>query len=472
MSIFDPIEVQRVADWLDEGEALQAAATLLNSKHREHKAVRPLVIQCVRQLIEFAERAYAKSDLEIASKHSRIAERLLVLSGSDAEIASAIQVELENRKKQRIAEEEDLELGRQLHAAKRLQTAAEQLASVSHLDEAKRIIDRIGTGLKAYERSCDSCSEALEGENLDLARSWLEKAKGINKSGKRLPGLEAKIQTLAKSLHSEDAKIEQDRAISADDKGVILDFCSPEMNTLVLFGHSHVIGSAKSDGTLADIRIPSGQLHQQHGVICRHLSHSGVMNYWITPHPSYDNNYVTIERPDGNQQNLLKDGHARSDKLNHGDLIHLHGKPDRHESGSVTLRFSFQSFPENRTSTTLEFDHSGSTDDLNKPYFVCNRIQCKRVVLFDKKLHIGTQANNSSGSEEDDKSIEYLESYEKKCIVAVAHRGILKSRGQLGEVLDEDELEIPARLNCRLLFQKTYQHAPMTIRHTALSKAN
>ena len=473
MSIFDPIETQRIAEWLEKREALQAAETLLNLKSRDHKAVRPLVVQCVRQLIEFAENAYVNCDLETAAKHSRQAEALLTLSGSDAELAVAIQISLEQSKKRQKADEEDLELGRRLYSDKRLQTAIEQLTPIGHLDEAKRFIKRIETDFKAYERYCDNCNEALEYKEIDQAKQWLQKAKQVNASGSQIPSLESSVKTLSKSLTTCADEAGPYQAISTNDEGFILDGGSPEMNTLILFGHTLVIGSNKDYGTPAAIRIVGANLiHQQHCVIYRHLSSDGLMKYWITPHPSYADNHVTIERPTGKRLQLLSGNHVRMIELVHGDIIHLHGEQNCDAAKAVSMRFYHNRVQEIRTSACLQIDN---VDSLNKPIASCfsrNGIRCKRVAMFDKNVSIPIQPLNLSVAEDTAGSIEYLLSNDDKNIFVNARDGILTSSGQFGEILDEGELEILVRINCLVHFRKTFQHKPITIRHLTVNEMN
>ena len=137
MSIFDPMETQRIAEWLDEGEAMQAANALLTSQYRDHKSLRPLVVQCIRQLMELAQRAHAKGDLETAANHSRPAGELISLSGENAELAATIEAELAENDRQERMDLDDLNRGRQLHANRRLQTAFEHHPTGCSLAQCK-----------------------------------------------------------------------------------------------------------------------------------------------------------------------------------------------------------------------------------------------------------------------------------------------------------------------------------------------
>ena len=287
MSLFDPVEAKRISDWLDEGEAVKAAEALLKSKNREHKSLRPLVVKCVRQLMEFAEKAHQRGNLEVAARHSRPASQLIPLSGVDAELEAEIEAELRAFAESRESNNQWLASAEKLHEQKRLQTAIESLSPIKHLPVAKRLIDQIEVDRKAFERYCENSEEAIAEGRVNDARDQLEKARARNASSPKVAKLDRQVRKLLNK--SERQETEENLVDTNRDAGFVMDFGNPKQNLAVYFGNVLVLGSPKAVGTQADVKVsvPGFVLHQQHAILSRHKRH-GSTRYFLMSHPSSD----------------------------------------------------------------------------------------------------------------------------------------------------------------------------------------
>ena len=401
--------------------------------------------------MEFAEKAYSAGNLDVAVRHSLPARQLIPLSGSDAELESEIESELAKLASNHAADAAFIQKGQELKNEKRLYTAIENLGPVEHLPVARQLIDQIEVDLKTHQRYCENCEEDLNNQCLDGAEHWLKKAQAKCQSRKS-DELEKKLRKIL-ATEKRDSNRNDRQVFTRQDKGVVIEFEKPELNSLVVFGDSFVLGAERKDNCPSDIRIAaSGSLHQQHAVILRHRKRDS-MQYWIMPHPSYDENCVRVTSHEDGQSVELSAGHKSSclQPLKDGDVLELYTESS--EESSVQIVFYHAN------------DSSSACLKLPKNKTVHN---CQNIILLEDYFEISNSQNSHiKHSIFGEAVLKYRFSQQRNLLLAFAETGILTT----SSLLDHDEFELPVRTNVAHSFELSFQKTISNIKyHTTFER--
>jgi len=407
MAFLDPSEKPQIDELLAANQPVAAGESLLESGNLRHRALRPLVTKCVDDLAQAARHAFDQGDLGTAVLHIQLAKELRSLSGEHAGLCAEIESEVAKRKKADLSDQERIVEAQELLQQKRLQTSIERLVPLGDDSEASRIRQRAESLMSTYHRYCNECEECLNEEDWNAAKTRLENAGRTYPKGARLDSLRKRIGENIPEMQ------ELKRSVKRNDRGMVLDFSSPKVNTMVFFGNTQVIGATTNDGTLPDIPI-NARLHAQHAVIYRHFMRIGgiqekQMRYWVTPHPSYAKsettpdsyNYVAVRKAKNKIIRELETGTLQGlELLESGDEILLGDGPDR---VSVTLLFKQRPAKSLTASdavvahtATLEFARQGENSrGARFPIFAANKVPCGRVALMYESLIFGKDSKLS-----------------------------------------------------------------------------
>ncbi len=113
-TMFGPSIQHRVSEFLKTGYAVEAAQLLVASREqRYHKDLRPLVRDCIEQLMLDATAAFDGRNLIVALESAKLAEQLLSLKNEHALLLSKIEAAVEEQQSAKSWEEQRLQQAQQ-----------------------------------------------------------------------------------------------------------------------------------------------------------------------------------------------------------------------------------------------------------------------------------------------------------------------------------------------------------------------
>jgi hypothetical protein len=477
MSILDPVESKRIQDLLEENQSFAAAQIIIQSKYQEHKSMRPLVTECIDQLMEAAKSAFDNNNLDTAHGHASLANQCRPLSSFHAELLSEIDSVITKRNRSHQWEQELLEQARKGAEAGSVHTTIERLKPISHLTEAKQLHEEMESKLKTMERYYQECKDFLDQDNYKDAFLILKKLKMICPQSASILQLEKEISDVKKKSEPEIEEIDENDLglIHSDGKGFVLDFGNAEFNTLVLFGNTFIIGAPAKSGTTADIPInPAHLLHRQQVVLFRHLR-GDAMTYWLLPHPSHANdtytaiNGVELERGVISEQKKM----MGCQELKNGDIIQIGT-----DKNNIPIQFLFrqrevnQNNPDDdeikklqsKTAVLELMKPSSRSNNTLQPEIIINGIRCHRTVLmFDSLTLSGNpQRGDLVFNSILDKVVEY--SSKSGVLMCLVDNGQSDLRDAKDDWIDDNKV----RINSSLILKKTPEEKGDRIIHKSI----
>lgn len=411
MMFLNPAEGVRIQELLTAHRPMAAAQVLLSSTNRDHKAIRPLKDECVRQLMADAQTLLEKGQSLTARKHVRQAAQLLPLSGADALLQT--QIETAATEEERLAADRQAAVlqAKDLAEQGRLHTAMESLAPYDQLPEANDLLHRLRSRDATTARHVAEFQNLLQQGNVPGAAKLLAKIREVAPAVADALGLEGQLMAAKQQLRAANKDDERliaptPRIDEPKDAGAhqwLLDFGDERRNTMLDFSDCLVIGSVKPDGTRAQIHIAAHNwFHQQHALILRHLRHDR-MCYWLLPHPSNGNDvYIAVNnkplttggeglrpwRSPGNPPHPL--GHPLSELgcalLQDGDLVQMGADKSNH----VRLRFRQQAKSQEdrehlklRATACMQFEADSPGD------FQFGKIRYRNLAMVHENVRLG-----------------------------------------------------------------------------------
>ena len=171
------------------------------------------------------------------------------------------------------------------------------------------------------------------------------------------------------------------------------------------------------------------------------------MQYWIMPHPSYDENCVRVTSHEDGQSVELSAGHNSSclQPLKDGDVLELYTESS--EESSVQIVFYHAN------------DSSSACLKLPKNKTVHN---CQNIILLEDYFEISNSQNsNIKESSFDEAILKYRFSHQSNLLVAIAEAGVLTS----SNLLDHDEFALPVRTNVAHTLELSFQEKISNIKY-------
>ncbi|GAB4142887.1 FHA domain-containing protein [Thermopirellula anaerolimosa] len=267
MSWLDPTECTAARDFLRQGRPIEAAKVLLESRNREHRAVRRLLGEVGFALVAKAEGEFeagtwaaAQSTLRLAAECAALDQRGLALH---ARIEEALA---EKERMERAREVERAKVLLKIEEACRLAASGEFAAALRTLeslpaDDARETIQEIRLTEERFSDALDRCREAVVARDAGLARHYWELIKQLCPQCPEIKRLAGEIARAA----SPDAG-SAGRARPVSDRR---DRFLVEDDTLVLLSDEIAIGAPHAE----NVQLPVlGRVHRRHAVLCRDRS--------------------------------------------------------------------------------------------------------------------------------------------------------------------------------------------------------
>lgn len=377
MSLLDPPEAFKVRELLSNNSCVAAAQLLQKSKNQGHRVVRSLIQDCVQQLVALARESSEQESFKDAHDHIQLAAELQPLSGEAAMLRSSIETNYQLHKEATESIERRLCEARRLADAGRLNTSIE---STSGIDDprAKTLEREISAKLSSYERNIQEAKALLDQGNAVGAAVIFAKIKKAYPDGEMTLSLEGRLRkdelTVEPALDIEEDEMAP-QPVSVHDHGVLLDFGMQELNSILLFGNTFVIGRA---GGGADIQLTGAALHAQHAIIVRNF-HKGKMSYWLMPHPHHQK-YVAVN----GKPLSLGVGATGTHKLAAGDEIRLGASTSDCRAAIVFEKASSDDSANDQHTALLRALESQSA-----LAFQSSKTKCNTVVLFSDFFTVG-----------------------------------------------------------------------------------
>lgn len=178
MALLDPIDCRQAEEHIAAGHLVEAVRLLAQSPHRQHRAVRRLLLELGPRLVAQASHLFAQGSLEAAWQAIEHAAQCATLEGEGLALRQAIAAAYAEAQQARQWQAGRLEEARRLAAADHLRTALGKLAPIAHPD-AQRLRADIEDRLAQFERYLAEARNLLDHGQVPLVRLLLEKARRI-----------------------------------------------------------------------------------------------------------------------------------------------------------------------------------------------------------------------------------------------------------------------------------------------------
>lgn len=169
MAWLDPPECVAARDCLEQGNPAAAARLLLSSKYPQHRAIRKLLLEAGRRLVEAAEEQFRAGQLEAAEAAIGLAARCMALEGNALALQQQIVQALQQAQQHRAWQAGQLSQAQQLAHAGRLHSALDVLALLADHGPATQLRAEVEQRLASFRRHVESCNQALRAGQTQVA---------------------------------------------------------------------------------------------------------------------------------------------------------------------------------------------------------------------------------------------------------------------------------------------------------------
>lgn len=267
MGLLDPIECKAARDYLRQGCPIEAARVLLAAKNPDHRAVRQLLVEVARRLIDQAQREVESEQWEAAKNTLELAGKCVALDGHGLELLRRAEQALAERRA-----EEDARRREQAKAAEML-AQVEELVRLAEFTLALQILEQLRTAgaTQAEEKitevkflkerffsAIEECQNALLGGDAGLARYFWVRAKALCPEAPQIKRLAAELAKIA-----EGGQAEIHRPVPVRDRSQRL--ILGEIGPLIL-AEEVALGSPQGE----NVQLPLlGRVHRRHAILIR-----------------------------------------------------------------------------------------------------------------------------------------------------------------------------------------------------------
>jgi len=178
MAILDPIECLQARELIEAGQLAEAVRLLAGGGHREHRAVRRLLLELGPRLVAQANELWAQGALEPAWQAIALAAQCITLEGQALQLQQAIAAARAEALRHQQWQAQRLDDAQRLAAQGHVRTALGKLAAIDH-PEADRLRLDIEEKLARFERYLAGARKLLDQGQPHLMRPLLEKAARI-----------------------------------------------------------------------------------------------------------------------------------------------------------------------------------------------------------------------------------------------------------------------------------------------------
>lgn len=261
MAWLDPPECIAARECLNKGHLAEAARVLLQSKNQQHRAVRALLLEINKGLVELAEQQYADGHVAAAAQSIELAAQCAALEGRghvlQQKIAEAIRKHQESEKWR----EKQAAEAKQLADAGHLHSALDVLAGLGDTESVGKVRIEIQQQLARFDRHIAQCRECLAAGQPEAAYRHWKKAREVAPDDPQLAELS---RAIADALSIKATGRTEPRPVTDRSQRLLLG------NLAVVVSTDEVcLGTPKSDG----VHVPIlGPLHGRHAVLLRDRS--------------------------------------------------------------------------------------------------------------------------------------------------------------------------------------------------------
>ena len=261
MPWLDPGECAAARECIERGHVREAARALSSSPHREHKAIRRMLLEVSAKLVEDAARAHAEGEIRLAWELIHDAEQCACLSGKAALLRERIVQEREEMEKQRDWQQDRMRRAKARARQGRLRTAIGLVSPLDGDPDAARVRQDLEERLERFERYVRECQQLLDAGEVEAARGPLERAREIMPS-------DPEVVRLAGRLPRDEAPVTP--AETAQVPGRRIDPSLPGFGladlALVVLAPEALVGTPRGEGVHLAIL---GKMHRCHARIVR-----------------------------------------------------------------------------------------------------------------------------------------------------------------------------------------------------------
>ncbi len=258
MAWLDPPECVAARDSLERGNPAEAARLLLACRHPQHRAVRELLLEASRRLVEVAEEQFQAGQLEAAEASIQLAARCAAVEARAGALREQIAQALLQKRQHEAWLAQQLDQAQQLADAGRLHSALDVLAPLREHAPAARLRVGVEQRLARFRRHVEACRECLAAGQAQAAHRHWQKARQIMPEDPQLAELATGI---ARSTSA--ASPAPGQAVAVRDRGqrLVLDKL-----VLVVSAGEVCLGTSRAEGVHVPIQ---GPLHGRHAVFLR-----------------------------------------------------------------------------------------------------------------------------------------------------------------------------------------------------------
>jgi len=258
MAWFDPPECVAARDCLKRGNPAEAARLLLASKYRQHRAVRSLLLDASKRLVETAEEQFRAGTLEAAEAAIQLAAQCAALQADALALERRIAEALRRNRQQQAWLARQLEEAQQLADAGRLHSALDVLAPLENYIPAEQLRVSVKQRLARFARHLQLCKEALRADQAQSAHRHWQRAYELLPDDPQLAELASQI---ARAMSAAAGK--PGHSVPVGDRGQR--FLLGDLALVVSSGEV-CLGTPRSEGVHVPIQ---GPLHRRHVVLLR-----------------------------------------------------------------------------------------------------------------------------------------------------------------------------------------------------------
>jgi len=267
MGWLDPAECAAARDYLLQKRPVEAAKVLLESRHREHRAVRRLLGEVGQSLVAQAEDEVEAEAWAAAQSTLRLAAQCAALDPRGLRLQARIDEALaEQERLDRAREQERANIAAKRAEARRLVARGEFSAALRILEhlpaaETNELVAEIQLAEERFAQAVQRCREAVVVGDAGLARHYWETIQQLCPQCPEIKRLAGEIARVAsRGLGSAG------RASPVSDRG---ERFLLEEQTLVLLNDEIAIGAPHAE----NVHLPLlGRIHRRHAVLCRDRS--------------------------------------------------------------------------------------------------------------------------------------------------------------------------------------------------------
>lgn len=180
MGWLDPKECTAAKDHLAKGHPIEAARILLESKYRHHRAVRNLLMDVQKTLLEEARRHWQASEIDAAAELVAWAKKCGDPPPESVPFCQQVEEAYQTEQKRRAWAAAQLSEARKLAEAGHVHTALDLLAVLPPGPEKDALEIQCQQRRAQFERAIEACRQMLDRGEVVVARRFWEKARKIN----------------------------------------------------------------------------------------------------------------------------------------------------------------------------------------------------------------------------------------------------------------------------------------------------